>query len=222
MPIETLDPRNAGDVKAVVDLHLKFLADSPIVSLGERFVEHVFYTKLVEDGAVRVIICRHDGQVIGFISYTPDPQGFMMKGIRKHFAYMGWIMSTSVLMKPSLVKGILSALRLVRERGGSSEPPDPKLGEVISLAVLSEHGKHVPEGGKGRVAVRLFQEALAAFKALEYERVHLLVKPDNRASNLLCSVMGCTFEKVTFGGVVTHRYTYHLNGRPDDADGAAS
>lgn len=217
MPIETLDPRRSDDVGAIADIHFRLLGDSPIVGLGRRFVRDVFYGKLVEDGAVRVILCRHEGRIVGFISYTPDPQGFMGKGIRKHFAYLCWVMSLSLVTQPSLGKNVLRALGMVRERAGEKEQPDPRLGEVISLAVLPEFGKHIPEGGTVRVAVRLFQEAIAAFKAIQYERIHLLVQPSNKASNLLCSVMGCTFEKIMIAGLPAHRYTYHLGGKPESA-----
>lgn len=217
MAIETLDPGQTADVNAVADLHFQFLADSPIAGLGERFVRSFFYTRLVQDGAVRVIFCRHDGRIVGFISYTPDPHGFMARGIRKHFVYLCWLMSTSLLMKPALLSGVRRALSMVRERGGQTEPADPRLGEVISMVTLPDYQKHVPEGGKGRLTVRLFEEMVAGFRALGYDRIHLMVKPENRASNIMCSVMGCQFEKVIIGGIPTHRYTFFLNGRTDAA-----
>lgn len=222
MPIETLNPRNAADVKAVADLHREFLGDSPIVGLGERFVRCFFYSKLVEDGSVVVTICRHQGRIVGYISYTPDPKGFMSRGIRRHFFYLCWLMTVSVLERPALWKGVISALRVVRERGSQASEPEPGLGEVISLVTLPEFQKHVPEGGKSRLTVRLFEEMLAHFRGIGYERVHLLVLPHNRASNILCSIMGCQFEKITVAGVVVHRYTYFLNGRPEAAAAGAS
>ncbi len=216
MPIETLNPRNTADVNAVADLHVQFLSDSPIVGLGERFLRRYFYVKLVEDGLIGVTLCRHEGRIVGFISYTADPRGFMMRGVRRHFFFLCWLMGTSILAKPSLVQGILQALRLMRERSGEArQEPAPGLGEVISLVTLPDFQKHVPEGGKSRLTVRLFEEMLAYFRGLGYDRVHLLVLPHNRASNILCSIMGCQFEKITMAGVVTHRYTYFLNRKPE-------
>ena len=217
MPIETLNPRHACDVNAVADLHLQFLSDSPIVGLGERFLRRFFYVRLVEDGSVVVTICRHEGRIIGYISYTPDPFGFMSRGIRRHFVYLCSLMVVSLAAKPGLLKGILLALKMVRERGGQARQAEPGLGEVISLVTLPEFQKHVAEGGKSRLTVRLFEEMLSYFRGLQYERVHLLVLPHNRASNILCSIMGCQFEKITLVGVVTHRYTYFLNRKPEAA-----
>lgn len=216
MPIETLNPRNTADVNAVADLHLQFLGDSPIVGLGQRFLRRFFYTKLVADGSVIVTICRHEGRIVGYISYTPDPLGFMARGVRRHFVYLCWLMTVSLLERPALLKGILLALKFMRERG-SAPQAEPGLGEVISLVSRPEFQKFVPEGGKSRLTVRLFEEMLAYFRGIGHERVHLLVLPHNRASNILCSIMGCQFEKITVAGIVTHRYTYFLNGRPEAA-----
>jgi len=217
MAIETLNPRSAADVNAVADLHLQFLSDSPIVGLGERFLRRFFYTKLVEDGSVIVTICRHESRIIGYISYTPDPLQFMSRGIRRHFVYLCGLMTVSVLTQPALLKGIKTAMKVVRERGGQARQPEPGLGEVISLVSMPEFQKYVPEGGKSRLTVRLFEEMLAYFRGIGHERVHLLVLPHNRASNILCSIMGCQFEKITVAGIVTHRYTYFLNGKPETA-----
>lgn len=221
MPIETLNPRNAADVNAVADLHLQFLGDSPIVGLGERFLRRFFYTKLVEDGSVVVTFCRQEGRIVGYISYTPDPLGFISRGVRQHFVYLCGLMTVSLLARPALFKGILLALKVMRERG-PRQKPEPGLGEVISLVTVPEFQKHVPEGGKSRLTVRLFEEMLAYFRGRGYERVHLLVLPHNRASNILCSIMGCQFEKITMAGIVTHRYTYFLNGRPESAAAGSS
>lgn len=224
MPIEKLNPRNTADVDAVADLHLQFLADSPIVALGERFLRRFFYVKLVEDELIGVTLCRHEGRIVGFISYTADPRGFMGRGIKHNFLFLCGLMTTSLLAKPSLWRGILRALKMMRERSTEArEAPAPGLGEVISLVTLPEFQKHIPEGGKSRLTVRLFEEMLAFFRGIGFDRVHLLVLPHNRASNILCSIMGCQFEKITFAGVATHRYTYFLNGRPDaNAAGATA
>ncbi|HEX5069206.1 MAG TPA: hypothetical protein VFV78_03235 [Vicinamibacterales bacterium] len=221
MPIEVLDGRRRDDVNAVAGLHEQFLADSPIVGLGGRFLREMFYGRLVEDGAVGVIICRHEGRIVGFASYTPDPGGFMGKGIRRHFPALCGIMARSVMARPSTLKGVWRALTIVRERGAEASRREAGLGEVISLVAVPEYQKIVPEGGKSRLTVRLFEEMIARFRAMRYQRVHLLVLPRNRASNILCSVMGCQFEKISVAGVPTHRYTFVLDAPASSAPPAS-
>ena len=211
MGIETLNPRNVADVNAVADLHLQFLGDSPVVRMGEGFLRRFFYVKLVEDGLIGVTICRHEGRVIGFISYTRDPLGFMGKGARRHFVFLAALMAAGVLRRPSFVKDLMFTLKMMRERGAEARTPQPGLGEVISLVTVPEFQKHIPEGGKNRLTVRLFEEMVNYFRAEQFDRVYLKVLPHNKASNILCSIMGCKFEKITEAGLTVHRYTYFLN-----------
>lgn len=220
MGIERLNAANAADVNAVADLHFKFLGDSPIVALGDRFVRKFFYTTLVRDAAVVVDLCRADGKVVGFISYTRDPRHFISNAVRRHFFSLCWLMGVSVLLRPVLLKTILQTLRLMTARTEESQAPDPRLGEVISLVALPEYQNHVAPGGKSRLTGRLFETMLAYFRELDYERVLLFVKPENRASNIFCSIMGCQFEKTTFNGAITHRYTYHLKKAEEPAQPA--
>ncbi len=215
MGIETLDPRNAADVNAVADLHLQFLGDSPIVRLGQNFLRRFFYVTLVADDEVGVILCRHEGRIIGFISFTRDPLGFISRGARRHLAALAWLMGTGMLARPALAKDVLFTLKMMRERSGEARKAgEPGLGEVISLVTVPEFQKHIPEGGKSRLTVRLFEEMVAYFRAQGFHRVHLKVLPQNKASNILCSIMGCQFEKITEAGLTVHRYTYFLNGPP--------
>jgi hypothetical protein len=211
MGIETLDPRNTADVNAVADLHLQFLGDSPIVRLGEDFLRRFFYVKLVADGDVGVTLCRHEGRIIGFISYTRDPLGFIARGARRHLFFLAWLLGTGMLARPALARDVLFTLKMMRERSGEARKAEPGLGEVISLVTVPEFQKHIPEGGKNRLTVRLFEEMVAFFRGQGFDRVHLKVLPHNKASNILCSIMGCQFEKITEAGMTVHRYTYFLN-----------
>lgn len=215
MGIERLNPENSADVNAVADLHFKFLGDSPIVALGERFVRKFFYTTLVRDAAVIVDMCRADDKIVGFISYTRDPKHFISGAVKRHFFSLCWLMGVSALLRPALIKSILQTFQIMAGRTEESKAPDPKLGEVISLVALPEYQTHVAPGGKSRLTGRLFEGMVEYFRQLDYERVVLFVKPENRASNIFCSIMGCQFEKTTFNGVVVHRYTYSLKKQED-------
>ncbi len=210
MGIERLDPARTADVNAVADLHFQFLSDSPIVALGDRFVRKFFYTTLVRDAAVVVDLCRADGKIVGFISYTRDPKHFISNAVKRHFFPLCWLMGTSVLLRPALLKSIFQTLQMMTARTEGAQAPDAKLGEVISLVALPEYQNHVAPGGKSRLTGRFFETMVAYFRDLDYERVLLFVKPENRASNIFCSIMGCQFEKVMFNGAPVHRYTYFL------------
>lgn len=217
MGIELLSPNNAADIGEVAVLHETQLGDSPVVLLGSRFLREFFYPKLVQDGLLECLICRADGRIVAFLSWTKYPHDFMMRGIRGHFIQLCWIMLRQIAGQWSSIHSILAALRLVRERSGGSKRPDAATGEAVSLVVVPEFQKHVPPGGKGRLTVRLFEDMARHLRDDGMERVTFLVKPENRASNIFFSAAGCDFEKVTCAGLQVHQYTYHLNGRPKAA-----
>jgi len=211
MGIQPLDPRNTDDVDAVALLHEEHLGDSPIVLLGGRFLREFYYPRLIEDGLLECVICKADGRVVAFLSWTLFPDGFMMRAIRAHLVRLSWIMTRQLLTTPSSLKGILNAISIVRERSAGQAKAAPGTAEAISLVVLPAYQKHIPPGGKSRLTVRLFEELGVRLRASGAERVTFLVKPENRASNIFLSAIGCRFEKVIEFGVPTHKYTYELN-----------
>ena len=216
MSIENLDPRCAADVDSVALLHEAYLADSPVVKMGKRFIREFYYSKLVECGLIGCSVCRVDGRVVGCISYTAHPMDFMGSGLRRYFFSLCWTMLRSVTARPAMLKEILLTLRVMRSRGHESQEMDTSgLGEALSLAVLPDFQNYLPPGGRSRLAFRLFETALERMRAQGVNRVYLWVQPANRAANLMYSTMGCPFEKITRMGMVIHRYTYHVS-RPQE------
>jgi hypothetical protein len=214
MGTELLDPRSAADVDAVARLQEEHLGDSPIVLLGHQFLRKFYYPKLIEDGLLECAICKADGRVVAFISWTRFPDTFMMQGIRAHVFLLSWIMLKQVLTRPASVKNIVAALKIVRERSGSTAKSPPGTAETISIVVLPQYQKYVPPGGTSRLTVRLFEALGAQLRAGGMQQVVFMVKPENRASNIFFSAIGCRFEKVTTFGVQVHKYTYALDQAP--------
>ena len=210
MSIELLDAKSAADVDAVAQLQEEYLGDGPVVMLGRRFLRDFYYPELIEDGLLECAVCKANGRVVAFISWTRFPDGFMMQGIRGHFFLLSWIMIKQVVTQPSSLKHILGALKIVSERSTGSKKSAPGTAEAISIVVLPQYQKHVPPGAKSRLTVRLFEEMGARLRARGMKRVTFLVKPENRASNIFFSAIGCQFEKVTEFGLQVHKYTYNL------------
>lgn len=218
MGVEFLNPRNATDVWRVATLYEEHLADSPVVLLGPRFLREFFFKKLVESDLLGCLVCRVDGNVIAFLSWTKHPGDFIGRGIKRHFIALSWIMLKGVVEKPSTIKQILSAVKIVTRRSGDAgSAHDPKAIEAISLVVPPEYQKHVPEGGKARTTVRLVQDLAEHARQQGTERVLYVVQPRNKASSIFFAVMGCELNKRTYAGEEVYVYTHHLVERPDDA-----
>ena len=146
----------------------------------------------------------------------------MSQGIKKRFFYLTWLVSTSLLANPSLVKNLLIIWRMMRERGTEGrQQPSSGMGEVLSLVADSKYQRYVPPGGKSRLTVRLFESMVEDFRSAGFDRIRLLVQPENRASNMFCNMMGCKFKKITVAGMVTHEFIYHLENTPPSLDSKA-
>ena len=172
----------------------------------------------MESDLLGCLICRVDGKVIAFLSWTNHPGDFIGRGVKKHFVGLSWIMLKGIIEKPSTVKQILSALRIVSRRSeDAGSAHDPKAIEAISLVVPPKFQTFVPEGGKARTTVRLVQELAAHARQQGTERVLYVVQPRNKASSIFFAVMGCELNKRTYAGEEVYVYTHHLVERPEDA-----
>jgi hypothetical protein len=209
--VAPLDPDRRADVEGVAALHAERLPTSPVVLLGPEFVRRFYYGTLVRAGLVAVHHARADGRVVGFISYTREPLGFMTKGVRQHFFALAWSLVIGVLRDPSVVKQIVFALRLMRETAQDERVSGVRsgAGEVLSLAVAERYERAVPVGGTSRLPVRLVAEMARSFAGAGVEDVNLYVLPGNLASNLFCSSLGCDFERITRAGTAVHCYVFH-------------
>ncbi|MCC6772800.1 MAG: hypothetical protein IT360_16545 [Gemmatimonadaceae bacterium] len=218
MGIEFLNPRSVADVDRVATLYEENLADSPVVLLGPRFLREFFFKALVESDLLGCLVCRVDGRVIGFLSWTNHPGDFIGRGIKRHCIGLSWIMLKGIVEKPSTIKQILAAMRIVGKRSGDAgKAHDPHAIEAISLVVPPEFQKHVPEGGKARTTVRLVQDLAAHARAQGTERVLYVVQPRNKASSIFFAVMGCELNKRSYAGEEVYVYTHHLVEQPEDA-----
>ena len=164
--------------------------------------------------------------MVGYISYTAEPLRFMTQGIVRFPIRLSWIMLRTILARPRTLADIWFMLRFMRERSREQSQGFPEdRGEVISLVAESAYQKLVPEGGKDRLTARLFRETIDWFTEQGCRSFHLLVKPENRASNIFCSVMGCRFEKIVQAGMTVHRYVYEIpeaEGSPAQAPPAGT
>ncbi|MEW5915611.1 MAG: hypothetical protein AB1762_04365, partial [Gemmatimonadota bacterium] len=161
--IDRMNPFDRADVEAVSALHEQFLADSVVSKMGPAFVRNVYYSKLLKDKLYDCFVCRHDGKVVGFLSYTDRPGDFMSRGLKRHFFSVAWNVGWTVLTSPKRLKDVLFVLKLMTARGESGNDEYLKSGaaEALSMAVFAGFQKLVPEGGKSRVAVRLIEEMAA-------------------------------------------------------------
>jgi hypothetical protein len=212
MGIAHLDPDSATDVGDVATLYEQFLPTSPVVHLGPRFLREFFFAELVRDGLLGCLVCRVEGRVVAFLSWTNRPGNFISRGIKRHPLSLAWIMLRSIAARPAFLRELLATVRMVTRRAGDSGIPawEPGMIEALSLVVPPEYQRHVPPGGKGRLTTRLVQALADHARTEGAERVIYVVQPSNAASCIFFSAMGCEFAKGTYAGDPVYVYTHDL------------
>ncbi|MEO6445124.1 MAG: hypothetical protein ABIZ91_03640 [Gemmatimonadaceae bacterium] len=212
MGIEFLDPDDAADVDHVAALYEEYLATSPVVKLGPRFLREFFFSQLVRDDLLGCLVCRVDGKVIAFLSWTNHPSDFVGRGIKRHFVSLAWIMVRSIAARPVFLRDLLHTMRMVSRRAGDSGTSGDEQGviEAISIVVPPAFQKHVPPGGKSRVTVRLVQTLAEHARGQGVTKVLYVVQPTNMSSCMFFNGMGCDFEKRTYAGEDVYVYTHDL------------
>ncbi len=217
MGIEFLDPNNAADVDCVASLYEEYLGTSPVVKLGPRFLREFFYSQLVKDDLLGCLVCKVDGKVIAFLSWTTRPTDFIGRGIKRHVVLLSWIMIRTILARPAIVADLVASTRMASRRAGDSGmPPDtPGVIEALSIVVPPAFQKHVPPGGKGRLTTRLVQMLGDHVRAQGVEKVMYVVQPTNTSSCIFFSGMGCDMEKRTYAGNPVYVFTHDLLAPPE-------
>lgn len=193
-----LDPHNAPDLKAVVDLHAELLGTGPIALLGKTFMHDFYYRRLVEGGIVRVHLAFDGNTPVGFIAWTAEQE--LGAAIQRRFPIrFALAMAKSVLSKPARLDVIWSLLRFSRVRGPKTDhrTPNEREGELISLGVLPEFTtrKYLAQT-KRRHSLELLREALEGLRAAGVERYHGYVEKKNTPMLFVYQGLGCTLVPV--------------------------
>ena len=194
--IAPLDIENERDVEAIAEMHLAHFPEGLEARCGERFVTQFYYPTMVRAGLLGCIVAHREGQIVAYISYTRFPRRlFKILAVRQplrlalHLAWAG-------LTRFDALKAIfLHARATTQNPVAAGVPPIPEdCGEVLFMATLPEHQSWIPPGGETRVTVRLFSAMQDYFRREGVERVLLIVKHGNTASNLFCHSMGCQLD----------------------------
>ncbi|MCZ7525370.1 MAG: hypothetical protein M5U14_02645 [Acidimicrobiia bacterium] len=184
--IHDLDPDDRTAVAAVARLHRELITTG-IGRLGDRFVERYLYTVLVRDGLLRAALCEVDGAPAGFVAWTTRASSFHRDALRRHWVSSGWILGTSMLRHPSLVRELATLLRVARSRApggagrgeGEGGPGSPEC-EVLAIGVRPEYRSPAfVRSRRLRLSTALFEHAAERFRAAGADVARVLVEADN-------------------------------------------
>ncbi len=173
----------------LAELHGSLMAHSPVVLLGPRFMERFYYRLLPRMHLMVGAVAYVDGEPAGFIAATRDSDGFMGEAVRRHWAYLLWVLGSSVLMQPTRLGALWEALQIMRNRG--TDVRGEAAGELLSFGVLPRFraSKFVRRTGL-KISQDLMASALRQLGAQQVTVIRSLVDQDNLDVKLMYRSLG--------------------------------
>ena len=207
-------PANARDL---CRLHFELLPHSPVVLLGERFVEKFYYPVLTKMDLLFGAIAYLDGRPVGFIAVTDDAGGFMGRAIIRHPFALAWTMMISVLSDPRRLAALYEAWQIMRGRTGSGDA-EPAA-ELLSFGVLPAYrtAKFVRSTGT-KVGQDLFDTAMTQLNKRSVDTVAALVDQNNKEVAMMYRARGWRLHDPDVAGWRTPQVEFRIDLRPDRGD----
>jgi ribosomal protein S18 acetylase RimI-like enzyme len=178
------DEGTAAPAADVARLHEALLPQSPIPLLGREFMERFYYSVLPQEGSIRGAVAYVDNQAAGFIVVTHDAAGFMRAALRRHWARIGWLIGTSVLLSPKRIAYVWEALQVMR----SAPPPAAEagaVGQILSFGVLPTYRDFGFVRRTGlKIGVDLLKRGILALEARGVREIRAAVETQNLEAQL--------------------------------------
>jgi ribosomal protein S18 acetylase RimI-like enzyme len=199
--IAEFGPDDDRDLADVVLLHMELLDYGPMAGLGPRFIREVGYRLHMQEGVLKVAICRAGSEVAGFVAYTSRSISFHRQSLGAHFFRIGWILLLSLLEDPRRLSKLVRALKVVASRRSEVRRGEDPMGEIVAIAVRRAFLKRGIVDHKGkRVSSALVDYCMGRLRAEGAENMRMLVDADNKSALFLYHGMGARMEEYEQAG----------------------
>jgi ribosomal protein S18 acetylase RimI-like enzyme len=124
-------PARAGDLEAIVEVHVRAFRGFFLTALGRRFLRELYRGFLTSlDG--RLLVAEVDGSIAGFAAGTLAPARFFRTLLLSRWFAFGWAASGAIIQRPqSVLPPLLAAVRY----RGESPPQLTAAGLLSAIAV---------------------------------------------------------------------------------------
>jgi len=173
----------------LASLHQALLPASPVPLLGRRFMEHFYYSILPRQGSIYGAVAYVGDEAAGFIVVSHDGAGFMRRALREHWARIGWLVGTSMLVSPRRVTYVWESLQIMRS--ASVSPKNAASGQILSFGVLPRYRQpRFVRETKLRIGVDLMQLGMAQLRRRGVREITAAVHRDNLEAQLFYRGLG--------------------------------
>jgi ribosomal protein S18 acetylase RimI-like enzyme len=199
--IREIDPRNEEDKEAITRLHMELLYFGPIAQLGDLFLKRFCYDLMIREKLLRGALYEVGSKPAGFIAYTDRSITFHRTALKKHWAYVCFLVACSFIRQPKIVFSLWRAIQLMFSRREDRVLGEDPMAEIVAIGVKPEYRDlfFIKRTGR-RIAHELFEYASEFFRKAGLRELHLVVDADNKQALLFYNGLGARFEPCEFGG----------------------
>ena len=129
-------PLEQQDIPEVVQIHREVLSDSPLVRLGPRFLEEVYYAGLIQQKGAFCLVYPLQGRLAGFICGACDAAGVTAQMLKGRFFSLLSVGIETLFRSPLQLGAIGELIRL--ERASSPKFLRTISAQLFSFGVLPE------------------------------------------------------------------------------------
>lgn len=186
------------EIRDVASMHADLLPHSPVVELGQSFMQRFYYRVLPKDGLIRGVAAYVDDEPGGFIVYTREPSTFMRSAARRHFLALAFSLGLAVLSQPKRLKSLNEARSISSELDEDNRSTE--VAELLSFGVLAPFRtrKFMKESGV-QLSAALMDAAVSDLQAEGAGRVRSVVDQDNLEARMFYLGNGWTPGKPVTG-----------------------
>ena len=108
--VSVIRPAQAGDVAAIVHVHLQSFPGFFLTFLGPKFLEVLYLKTIEQPDSINYVALGDSARVIGFAVGVTSQGRFYNRLIRKHLISFAWASLGGVLRRPSILPRLMRSL----------------------------------------------------------------------------------------------------------------
>jgi len=187
--IVRVNPDNPDQVNAIARLHVELLPQSVPAQLGDYFMTHFYFTKLVELDLITCDLFAYDGDYVAFNVFTKYPDSFMRDGIRRHFFPLCLVAARTFASDPRRLGAVFD---LLRKSAGLSSKRSDGAGYWLTFGVLGPFRRLTIDERGTRISGSMVNAMLEAFRSAGFARVDGAVDRTNKHAIFFYHACGFT------------------------------
>lgn len=165
-------------IKAVSSLHKILLPESKVSQLGQFFLKHFYYKKLINKNLIDAYLYKIDDKFVGFIVCTDFPYTFMKKGIEKNIFYLSFVLLIAILLNPLRIKILMQMIKgtfpdKIKNILGEN------IGQFMSFGVLEEYRRTIDKETELSIPKVMMKKVFEHFAEKNKENFFLMVLKSN-------------------------------------------